>query len=164
MLVFLLSTVSSLIHDMIYSLICSRTSKGLSLGELIHAFCIIILASYRTISYGYSHCLSIIHAFLDDFRDFSTKSPSLVFNSWEAENLIFRILFVSGLSGSLKIKAKIPDQFFTWRSTLSQRSTRGGGGLQGSKETRWRALPQVPLYKDASVSPKNLSHIFPEIY
>lgn len=36
----------------------------------------------------------------------STKFPSLVFNSWKAENLLFRILFVSGLSGLLKIEGK----------------------------------------------------------
>jgi hypothetical protein len=45
---FFLSTISSLMHDIAISLICSRMSKGLSLGELIRAFYIIIFASYRT--------------------------------------------------------------------------------------------------------------------
>jgi hypothetical protein len=45
---FFLPTISSLMHDIVYSLICSGMSKDLSLGELIRAFCVIIFASYRT--------------------------------------------------------------------------------------------------------------------
>jgi hypothetical protein len=45
---FFLSTISSLMHDIVNLLTCSRTTNGLSLGELIRAFCIIIFASYRT--------------------------------------------------------------------------------------------------------------------
>jgi hypothetical protein len=72
---FLLSTISSLMHDIVYSLTCSETSKGLSLRELICAFCIIIFASYRTSLYYYLHHLFIIPAFLDDFWDFFTRFP-----------------------------------------------------------------------------------------
>jgi hypothetical protein len=71
---FFLSTISSLMHDIVYSLICSRTSNSLNLGELIRAFCIIIFASYRTSLQCHFHQPFIIHAFLDDFRDFSIKS------------------------------------------------------------------------------------------
>ena len=42
---------------------------------------------------------AIIHhyfAFLVDFRDFPTKSPSLVFNFWEEKILLFRFFIVSG--------------------------------------------------------------------
>ena len=36
---------------------------------------------------------------LDDLGDFPTKSLFLVFNFWEAENLLFRVFIVSGASG-----------------------------------------------------------------
>ena len=42
------------------------------------------------------------YAFLDDFGDFSTKPLSCVFNIWEAENLLFRILMFQGPSGAQK--------------------------------------------------------------
>ena len=77
---------------MIYSLICSRTSKDLSLGELIRAFCIIIIYTYMHHIGSYLPHYIIILAYLDDLRDFPTKSLSLVFNFWEAENLFFHIL------------------------------------------------------------------------
>lgn len=174
---FYLSTISSLMHDMIYSLICSRTSKCLSLGELIRAFYIINIVTYMFSFYWYMPSYIVIYAFLVDFRDFPTKSPSLVFNSCEAENLLFCFLLFQGPSGHLKIEEKIPDQFFTRRSTVGQKITREEP--RGGKEARWRALPSwachpcpfhprasswVPFLTEASVSPKNLSHIFPEIY
>lgn len=176
-LYFFLSTISSLIHDMIYSLICSRTSKGLSLGELIRAFYIIIIVTYMFSFHWYMPSYTIIYAFLVDFRDFPTKSPSLVFNSWEAENLLFRLLLFQEPSRHLKIEEKLPDQFFTRRKTMRERSTRGRP--RGPNDPRWRALhvwarhlgsfeprtlSRAPFYTRASVSPKNLSHIFPEIY
>jgi hypothetical protein len=68
----------------------------------------------------------VIYAFLDDFWDFPTKSPSLVFNSWEEENLRFHILFVSRLSGSQKFKEKLHDQFFTRRKAVSERNKQEG--------------------------------------
>jgi hypothetical protein len=72
------------------SLIFSGMSNRLSLGELIHAFCIIIFASYRTSLYCYLHQSFIIYAFLDDFQDFPTKSPPpSIFNFRETENLLF---------------------------------------------------------------------------
>jgi hypothetical protein len=55
--------------------ICSRTCKGLSFWELICAFCIIILACYRTDLHCHLHWSCLILAFLDDLRDFPTKSP-----------------------------------------------------------------------------------------
>jgi hypothetical protein len=83
--------------------------KDLSLEELICAFWIIIIATYRVSFHCYLPSYNFIYAFLDDFWDFTTKSPSLVFNSCEAENLLFHILFVSGLSGLQKLEGKIPD-------------------------------------------------------
>ncbi len=171
---FYLSTISSLMHDMIYSLICSSTSKCLSLGELIRAFYIINIVTYMFSFHLYMPSYTIIYAFLVDFWDFPMKPPSSVFNSWEAENLLFHFLLFQGPTGHLKIKAKIPDQFFTRRSTVGERITREGP--QGPKGTRWcalhvwarhpgsfgpRASPRVPLLTRASVLPKNLSHIFP---
>jgi hypothetical protein len=76
-----------------------------------------------------------------------------------------------------KNRGKIPDQFFNRRRTLSKRSTRGE--LRGPNGPRWHALhvwarhPSLfasrasswpPFYTRSSVSPKNLSHIFPETY
>jgi hypothetical protein len=123
---------------MIYSLICSRTSKCLSLRELIHAFCIIIIAIYMISFHYYFPSFIIIYALVVDLWDFPTKSPLLGFNSWEVENLIFSILFISGLSRSLKIEEKIPHQFLTRWRTVSERSTRREP--QGPNNTRWHAL------------------------
>jgi len=80
---------------MIYSLICSRTSKGLSLGELIRAYCIIIICTYMHHIGSYLPHYIFILAYLDDLRDFPTKSLSLVFNFREAENLLFHVFIVS---------------------------------------------------------------------
>ena len=71
-------------HVMIYVLIYSRTSKGLSLGELIRAFYISII-----IWECYMHFyINVLHV-LDDLWDFHTKSLFLVFNIWEAEYPLF---------------------------------------------------------------------------
>jgi hypothetical protein len=47
-------------HVMIYLLTYSRTSKGLSLGELIRAFYIIILLVHIVILKCYLHCYIIV--------------------------------------------------------------------------------------------------------
>ena len=58
---------------------------GLSLGELIRAFYIIIFISYAIILECYLHCyIDVLHV-LDDLWDFHTKSLFLAFNIWEAE-------------------------------------------------------------------------------
>ena len=76
-------------HVMIYVLNYSRTSKGLSLGELIRAFYIIIFIPYIIIWECYLHCyINVLHV-LDDLWDFHTKSLFLVFNIWEAEYPLF---------------------------------------------------------------------------
>ena len=152
--VFLLSTISSLMHDMIYSLICSRTSKGLSLGELIRAFCIIIIATYRTSFYCYLHWSFIIYAFLDDLWDFPTKSLVLVFNFWEAENLLFRILMFQGPSGPQLIRGKIPRKFLWKIRSLGQRYA--PGATWAPKEHRWRGpggtAPPKPVWPSSVIS------------
>ena len=144
MLVFLLSTISSLMHDMIHSLICLRTSKGLSLGELIRAFCIIIIATYRTSFYCYLHWSFIIYALLDDLWDFPTKSLVLVFNFWEAENLLFRMLMFFGPSGPQLIREKIPRKFFIRMKTVGTWHTRGE--LRGPKEAQWHGPKWGPRH------------------
>jgi hypothetical protein len=59
---YLFININSLMHVMIYSLTYSRTSKGLSLGELIRAFYIIILLVYFVILKCYLHCYIIVFA------------------------------------------------------------------------------------------------------
>lgn len=164
---FCLSTISSLMHDIIYSLNCLRTRKVLSLGGLIRVFYIINIIIYMFGFYWYMPSYTIIYAFLVDFRDFPAKSPSLVFNLCEEENLLFHFLLFQGPSGHLKIEGKTHDQFFTRRSTVGQRIMREEP--RGVKEDRWRALPgwarhpcmffphassRVPPLTDASVLPK----------
>jgi hypothetical protein len=90
-LYFILPTISSLMHDIVYSPTCSRTSKGLSLGELIHAFCIIIFASYRIIYI----VICIIHSLFMHFRWFSGlsyKVPPRYLISGRQKISCFRIL------------------------------------------------------------------------
>ena len=80
-----LSTISPSMHVMIYVLTYSRTSKGLSLGELIRAFYIIIYTSHIIILECYMHCyINVLHV-LDDLWVFHTKSLFLAFNIWEEE-------------------------------------------------------------------------------
>ena len=107
-------------HIMIYVLIYSRTSKGLSLGELIHAFYIIIFIPYIIIWECYLHCyINVLHV-LDDLWDFHTKSLFLVFNIWEAEYPPFLVFMVSGVSRTQIIKGKIPRQFFFGRRAMER--------------------------------------------
>ena len=49
---------------------------------------------------------------LDDLWDFHTKSLFLVFNFWEAENLLFLVFNVSGPSGTQIGKGKIAQLVF----------------------------------------------------
>ena len=49
---------------------------------------------------------------LDDLGDFHTKSLFLVFNFWEAENLLFHVFNVSGPSGTQIGKGKIAQLVF----------------------------------------------------
>ena len=62
---------------------------------------------------------------LDDFGDFHTKSLFLVFNFWEAENLLFLVFNVSGATGPQIIKGKILRQFFIGRKAKGRRPKRG---------------------------------------
>ena len=142
---------------MLYSLICSRTSKGLSLGELIRAFCIIIIASYKSSLQCYLHQSIIIYAFLDDFGDFPTKSLLLVFNFREAENLFFRILMFQGPYGTQKGRGFFWCQYFHVRSIWSTRITRGVP--QGLNEAWWRDLPPDRATRARSLIEHRLSSI-----
>ena len=112
-------------HVMIYVLIYSRTSKGLSLGELIRAFYIIIFIPYIIIWECYLHCyINVLHV-LDDLWDFHTKSLFLVFNILEAKHPPFLVFIVSGVSPTQIIKGKIPQRFFFGRRAMERRPKRG---------------------------------------
>jgi hypothetical protein len=95
----------------------------------------------------------IIYAFLDDFRNFPTKSTALVFNSYEAENLLFRILFVSRLSGMQKFDKNLHDQFFTRRKVMSERNKR-----EGLVQTSTGGATQLPSH--ATYTHSHLGHRF----
>jgi hypothetical protein len=120
-----ISFINHNLFHMFHTLICSRASKGLSLGELLHAFYIIIFASYRDSFYCYSHWYCTIFTYLDDLWDFLIKSLVLVFNSWKVENLIFRIFIFQGSSGTQLNRGKISCKFFIWEKTTSTISQRG---------------------------------------
>jgi hypothetical protein len=64
----------------------------------------------------------------------------LVFNSWEVDNLLFRFLFVLGLSGLQKFEKKLPDHFFTRRKSVSEWNKREGPQVQTSSG----GAPQLP--------------------
>jgi hypothetical protein len=66
------------------------------LGLVIRAFCIIIFASFRTSLYYYLHQSFIFHALLDDFRDFSIKSPPWYLTSRRLKISCFLYFDVSG--------------------------------------------------------------------
>jgi hypothetical protein len=72
---------------------------------------------------------------LDDLWDFHTKSLFLVFNFWEAENLLFLVFNVSGATGTQMEKGKLHSWFFIGRTAVGRRSKggeprgpKGGGG------------------------------------
>jgi hypothetical protein len=93
--------ISFIIHKLIdacYDLFAYllEDEQRYNLGELIRAFCIIIVGSYRSILHCYLHWSFIIYAVLDDLWDFPTKSFLLVFNFLEAEKLLFPILIFHG--------------------------------------------------------------------
>ena len=81
-------------------------------GVVIRAFYIIIYTTFIIILGCYLHCYIIILYVLDDLGDFHTKSLFLVFNLWEAENLLFLVFIVSEVSRTQLIKGKILRQFF----------------------------------------------------
>jgi len=62
---------------------------------------------------------------LDDLGDFPTKSLFLVFNFWEAENLLFGVFIVSGATKAQLIKGKLHSWFFFGRTPEGRRSKRG---------------------------------------
>ena len=72
---FYLSTISPLMHVMIYVLTYSRTSKGLSLGELIRAFYIIIYITFSIILECYLHDYMIVSTCFRWFWGLSYKVP-----------------------------------------------------------------------------------------
>lgn len=61
---------------------------------------------------------------LDDLWDFHIKSLFLVFNFWEAENLLFLVFNVSGATGNQMEKGKLHSWFFIGRMTEERRSKR----------------------------------------
>ena len=73
------------------------------------------------------------------FEDFPTKYSLLVFNFWEGENLLFRILLFQGPSGTQLIRGKIPRRYFMGRRGYSFGITQKEP--QRAKEARWRAHP-----------------------
>jgi hypothetical protein len=79
------------------------------------------------------HCI-IYHylCILVDLWDFPTKSLSLIFNFWEAENLLFRIFAVLGPSRCLKIKEKYLISFSSRERPWAQEA------LEGSHEAQNR--------------------------
>ena len=88
---------------------------------------------------------------LDDFEDFHTKSLFLVFNFWEAENLLFLVFNVSGATGPQIIKGKNNASVFHWekgrgKKTEERRATRAKWG--------W---PTRPMYLAAWDPPKGAS-------
>ena len=62
---------------------------------------------------------------LDDLCDLHTKYLFLVFNFWEAENLLFLVFNVSGATGTQIIKAKLHGRFFVERKAEGRRQKRG---------------------------------------
>ena len=119
-----LSTISPLMHVMIYVLIYSRTSKGLSLGELISAFYIIIYTTYIIILECYwNYYINVLHV-LDDFGYFHTKSLFLIFNIWEAENSHFIVFIGAGATGTQMEKGKLHNSFCIRRTRGGKRSKR----------------------------------------
>ena len=125
-------------HVMIYVLTYSRTSKGLTLGELIRAFYIIIYTTYIIILECYwNYYINVLHV-LDDFGDFHTKSLFLVFNIWEAENPLFLVFIVSGATGTQMEKRKVAQSF------LHQENQRGQKIEEGRATRPKRGGPMRP--------------------
>ena len=131
---YFLSTISPSMHAMIYVLIYSETSKGLSLGELIRAFYIIIFIPYIILLECYLHCyVDVLHV-LDDLWDFHKKSLFLAFNIWEAKYTPFIVFIVSRVSRTQIIKGKIPRQVFIRRRVEERRPKTGGPNGVGPRD------------------------------
>ena len=111
--------------------------------------------------------MSLFLHVLDDLWDFHTKSLFLVFNLWEAENLLFLVFNVSGATWTQIRKGKLHSWFFIGRTAVGRRSK--GGEPRGPKEggprgqILWprgahhpepRALPRLGLFNEVSVSPE----------
>ena len=157
---YLFINISPSMHVMIYAFIYSRTSKGLSLGELIRAFYIINFITYIIVWECYLHCyINVLHV-LDNLWDFHTKSLFLVFNIWEAEYPPFFVFIVSGVSRTQIIKEKNTTTVFLrkkgdGKKTKERKATRPKrGGARGTHQTGPRALPRLGLFMYAFVFPK----------
>ena len=81
---------------------------------------------------------------LDDLWDFHTKSLFLVFNFWEAENLLFLVFNVSGPSGTQIGKGKIAQLVFlrengSGKKIEERRATRAkrGGPMRPKNLAAW---------------------------
>ena len=70
---------------------------------------------------------------LYDLLDFHTKSLFLVFNFWEAENLLFLIFNVSGPSGTQIGKGKIAQLVFLRENGVGKGSKRESFDTFGPK-------------------------------
>ena len=118
--------------------------------------------------------MSLFLQVLDDLWDFHTKFLFLVFNFWEAENLLFLVFSVSGATGTQMEKGKLPSWFFIGRTEVGRRSK--GGEPRGPKEggprgqILWprgahqmepRALSRSGLFNTSSSRPKRDGLIFP---
>ena len=99
---------------------------------VIHAFYIIIYTTHIIILECYWHCYIIVFACFRWLWDFHTKSLFLVFNLWEAENLLFLVFNVSRATVTQMEKGKLHSWFFIERITEERRSK--GEEPQGPKE------------------------------
>jgi hypothetical protein len=120
-----LSTISSLIHVMIYSLTYLRTSKGLSLGELIRAFYIFILVVHIVILKCYLHCYIIVFACFRWFMGLSYKVPICgILISGSQKTPFFHVFDVSGPSGYQMNRGKMHNHYFSRRKIMRERTRR----------------------------------------
>jgi hypothetical protein len=105
--------------------------------------------------YNYLHQSSIIHAFLDDFWDFPTKSPPWYLISRRHKISCFHILMFQGPYGPQFDRGFLQRQYFYMRSTWRGRSTREEP--RGSNELRWRGplgRPRHPCPSSPRWSPR----------
>ena len=93
----------------------------------------------------------------------------MVFNFWEAENLLFLVFNVSGATGSQIIKRKIHSHFFMENKAEGRRPKRGeprgprwvgprghSTWPRGTHQMEPRALPRLGLFIHAFVLPEKL--------
>ena len=146
-------------------------------GMLIHAFYIIIFASFRTSFSCYLHCFYFICITIDDFGDFLTKSLALVFNSWVAENPLFLFLCFQDFP-ELQIGHDFNHVSFSWNEEPQRRRRHQGRPLRPKEgppcgHIPWprsgthlvpRGPPRIGLFMDSFVPTENLRHTFSMIY